>query len=276
MMQWVFNTPETAPAFVLARAGYDVWLGNHRGSKYSRTHKTMNQTQLEFWDFYQEDVGMKDLPTFIMFIKDKTGLEKIGYVGHSEGTTVLLMAGSLNPDFFRLHINLAVLLGPVATTANVSKPIFLFAAKHLDEIESYMLKNKMYNMFAPEPLISEGIIIFCHLFSELCLEIRSMFHHDGITNPERFPMYMSNSPTGNSYRTWIYYGQLMNTNRTQLYDYGKEGNQEKYGTDMPPLLPLDQYAVPTALLSGSLDELADPVDVANLVVSMGDNLVFQK
>ena len=39
---WIMNKPETSPAFVLLRAGYDVWLGNQRGTKYSRTHATLN------------------------------------------------------------------------------------------------------------------------------------------------------------------------------------------------------------------------------------------
>ena len=36
---WVMHYPELAPAFQLVREGYDVWLGNQRGTKYSLGHK---------------------------------------------------------------------------------------------------------------------------------------------------------------------------------------------------------------------------------------------
>ena len=42
MLEWVINDPEQAPAFVLAREGYDVWLGNNRGSEPSQGHKTLS------------------------------------------------------------------------------------------------------------------------------------------------------------------------------------------------------------------------------------------
>lgn len=35
---WIMNVAEKAPAFIFARAGYDVWLGNQRGTTYSLGH----------------------------------------------------------------------------------------------------------------------------------------------------------------------------------------------------------------------------------------------
>ena len=39
-------------AYILANAGYDIWLGNARGNSYSRAHVKLNpDTDREFWDF---------------------------------------------------------------------------------------------------------------------------------------------------------------------------------------------------------------------------------
>jgi len=49
MMQWVMNKPEVAPAFVLAREGYDVWLGNNRGTRFSSKHTTLDPKKKPYW-----------------------------------------------------------------------------------------------------------------------------------------------------------------------------------------------------------------------------------
>ena len=87
MMEWVFNRPEVAPAFILARAGYDVWLGNNRGNRFSNTHKTLDPKKEEYWEFDWEDMGLRDTPDTTDYILNFTGQDQINYIGHSEGTT---------------------------------------------------------------------------------------------------------------------------------------------------------------------------------------------
>jgi len=172
MMEWVMNTPETAPAFVLARAGYDVWMGNNRGSRYSNTHATLSNKDAEYWDFYQEDMALYDLPAIIDFIKSKTGKESMSYVGHSEGTTQMFMGGSLLPDYFRIHINVAVMTGPVACTANIPTPSIRLAASLIKEIEFLLVHVlKIYNVVPPLPVAVEALDLVCHFLKDLCFHI---------------------------------------------------------------------------------------------------------
>lgn len=67
---------------------------------------------------------------------------------------------------------------------------------------------------------------------------------------------------------------MINSGRCALYDYGKHENKRIYGSEEPPLIPFEDYNVPTALFSGSLDNLADAVDVAWLKTQIGDHIVF--
>jgi lysosomal acid lipase/cholesteryl ester hydrolase len=64
---WVVNDDDS-PAFILSRAGYDVWLGNSRGNKYSRRHTTLGTETEEFWNFSWEELGIYDLPAFTDYI----------------------------------------------------------------------------------------------------------------------------------------------------------------------------------------------------------------
>ena len=46
---------------------------------------------------------------------------------------------------------------------------------------------------------------------------------------------------------------MIDSGKCALYDYGKSQNKEIYGQEEPPLVPFEDYKIPTALMSGDLD-----------------------
>lgn len=101
---------DNTPAFLLAKRGYDVWVGNLRGTRYGMKHKTLSPDDWRFWDYTLDDLVEQDLKMAIDYILNHTGYRNLGYIGVSLGTT--LMFGLLSThkkynDIIRPFISLA-------------------------------------------------------------------------------------------------------------------------------------------------------------------------
>lgn len=71
---------------VLARMGYDVWLGNNRGG-FSPEKVGTSKCSTAMWDWSMHDLATKDVPALIEHVKSHTGASKIAVAAHSQGTT---------------------------------------------------------------------------------------------------------------------------------------------------------------------------------------------
>lgn len=109
---YVANDKFRAPGFQLARAGYDVWLGNARGNFYSYKSSNMTSKDPWFWHFGPEEQGLRDVKSFIDYILYTTGQKKVTYYGQDLGNQMFFMAASVDPFFFNQKIDLFFAINP--------------------------------------------------------------------------------------------------------------------------------------------------------------------
>ena len=104
------NIPTTLP-HVLLHAGYDVWLANRRGNKYSCKHTHLSSNSTAFWDFSLDEPACRDLPAVVDYICEETGAPSISIIGFSQGSAETLGALSMVKPLNK-KVNLAILLAP--------------------------------------------------------------------------------------------------------------------------------------------------------------------
>ena len=90
---------------------------------YSRGHVSLNaDTDNEYWQFTWDEMAKYDLPTELNYVLEKTGKEKIYYIGHSMGTTTYMVMNSMDQSWAD-KVEVAVLLAPIAYVEHMASPL---------------------------------------------------------------------------------------------------------------------------------------------------------
>ncbi|XP_037660351.1 lipase member K [Choloepus didactylus] len=273
---WVCNPPNCSLAFLLADAGYDVWLGNSRGNTWSRKHLKLSPKSPEYWAFSLDEMAKYDLPATIDFIIEKTGQEQLFYVGHSQGTTIAFIAFSTNPELAK-RIKIFFALAPVTTVKYTKSPLKRFTTISR-QVVKVLLGDKM---FYPHTFFDKFIATkVCNrkIFHRICSNF--LFTFSGFDpnnlNVSRLDVYLALSPAGTSVQNMLHWAQAANSGKFQAFDWGNaEQNMMHFHQLTPPLYNVTKMDVPTAVWSGGQDRVADPKDVENLLPEIA-NLIYYK
>lgn len=103
--------PSLCLAFVLADAGFDVWMANVRGSKYSSEHDHLHPSSSRYWNFGLDEMACLDVPTIVDYVLDRTGRSHVSWIGYSQGFALACAALSVN-DELQSKMNVVVGIGP--------------------------------------------------------------------------------------------------------------------------------------------------------------------
>lgn len=273
---WITNLADNSLGFILADAGFDVWMGNSRGNTWSRKHKTLSPSQDEFWAFSFDEMAKYDLPASINFILNKTGQENVYYVGHSQGTTIGFIAFSQNPELAK-RIKVFFALAPVVLTRFCESPLSI-----LGKLPDVFIKELFgHKEFLPQNEVLKwlGTHVCTHvILKELCGNIFFLvcgFNEKNL-NMSRVDVYAAHDPAGTSVQNMLHWGQFVKFQKFQAFDWGSSAkNYFHYNQSYPPLYNVKDMLVPTAVWSGGQDWLADDKDVKILLTQI-TNLVYHK
>ncbi|KAF2703760.1 alpha/beta-hydrolase [Pleomassaria siparia CBS 279.74] len=135
---WVCLTDkERCLPFELVERGYDVWLGNNRGNKYSKKSVHSAPTSTAFWNFSMDQFAFHDIPDTIDYILSTTHQPSLSYIGFSQGTAQAFATLSIHPtlnDKVDVFIALAPAMSPGGLSSSIvdilvkSSPDILFLA----------------------------------------------------------------------------------------------------------------------------------------------------
>ncbi|KAJ7397299.1 Lipase member M [Pitangus sulphuratus] len=278
---WVTNLPNSSLGFILADAGYDVWIGNSRGNSWSRKHKEFEFHHQEYSAYSFHEMAMYDLPATINYILQKTGQEQLYYVAYSQGTTTGFVTFSSIPELDR-KIKMFFALAPITVNSHMKSP--LVRVFDLPEVLIKLLLGHTV-VFDKGHILKQVISSVCiyPIFRSVCSLV--LYLPGGFTSSldvSRMDVYLSHYPDSTSLKNMLHWRQLYQTGEFKYYDYGSD-NMLHYNQAVlpfafqttPPFYELENMKAPLAAWYGGKDWISAPEDV-NATLPRITNVAYKK
>ncbi|CAG9786557.1 unnamed protein product [Diatraea saccharalis] len=245
----------------LVKNGYDVWIGNVRGTEYSRRHKQFNpDIHMEYWNFSFHEIGLWDVSAKIDYILNKTGQTQISCIGHSQGTSAFFVLNSIRPEYNE-KIKLLVALAPIAFLH------YLTASPVKEAIMAWPYIYKLLKTYRKEEILGKNTLER-YIFEIVCSHenaykwcvkglLMSVNGYDlQELEPEFWYSLVGHYPAGTSIKCFSHYQQIWTKKKFCQFDYNKDMNLAIYNSSVPPEYDLSKVTTRVALVTGANDLMA--------------------
>lgn len=239
--------------FVLHDLGYDVWLGNNRGNKYSHKHVTRLLDSAEFWDFSLDEFALFDIPDTIDYILLDTGKKSLIYIGFSQGTAQAFASVSIRPD---LHskVERIIAISPATTPQGLYSRFLDVLLKSSPNLIFLLFSRKV---LMPSVMFWERIMYPPFFDTSIDLSNYMLFNWRAlnIDKVQKLASYAHLYST-TSVKTVVHWFQIMKLKDFQMY---VDSNSVSL-THTTIVYPLTSIKIPIDLIYGDSDSLVD-IDV---------------
>ncbi|XP_006147759.1 lipase member M [Tupaia chinensis] len=234
------------------------------------------ETAIVRYNANYDEMARFDLPAVINFILQKTGQEKIYYVGYSQGTTMGFIAFSTMPELAQ-KIKMYFALAPIATVKYAKSPGTKFLLlpdmmiKGLFGKKEFLYQTRFFRQLF---IYLCGQVILDQICSNIMLLLGG-FNTNNM-NMSRANVYVAHNPSGTSVQNILHWSQAVNSGELRAFDWGSEAkNLEKGNQPTPIKYKVRDMTVPTAMWSGGQDWLSNPEDVRTLLSEV-THLIYHK
>ncbi|KAK6461098.1 triglyceride lipase-cholesterol esterase [Scheffersomyces coipomensis] len=236
--------------FLLYELGYDVWLGNNRGNKYSQKHLYYKLQSEKFWDFSLDEFALFDIPNSIDYILKATESEKLTYIGFSQGTAQAFASVSINSDLNQ-KIDQLIAISPAATPKGLYSQFLDILLKSSPQIFFLLFSRKI---LMPSIIFWQKIM-YPPLFDSL-IDVSNyiLFNWKALNIPkiQKLSSYAHLYST-TSVKTVVHWFQIISSKNFQMY----HDTHHQISGLTPISYPLKNIKVPIHLIYGDIDSLVD-------------------